>query len=670
MRRIVCTRRLLRASRPLLAANVRYAFRGISTDITGCTLSRDVSSESLLNIDDSIMNTITCNGSIEESIQECLSEDPECGLANILHALSYLRNPPLRDPEKVVRKNAFRTSLQRLELQFVSLNEREKLLSAGLYAWNEGLFYRAASLFESAVLLNPNDVLALRMAQDCYLTSGDSMSTLTCITRCLQTFDDKHHLHGHILGMLATGYMENGRYTEAEETARRAVTKTRGRDIWAMHTLLNVFQLTGRSSELLASLEEHESKYDTEANGSGMYLVLFNKGCAFVQRGNYNGALRTFDYIMDMVESTGDSGTQPFVHATLLLWLITLNTAKSAVFDKWHTSALYDYWKSSDLNSLLLQDSKEMHSSVESTPLLYICKTLALCMSLKQPSEWRDALHEQQAEQENSPFGRPPTESKEINAALNSMFSFFNKDKSVDSDASTENKEGEESEKEKGISEAEMRQRSAVLQECIKDAIRLTEKIQYHHSIVQDEEEEDEDSRTDTTSTANIDLGTVGDSTGTIDKDTLIYENLKNMQPLFHLESRIPDRVQVNDHLSALSTCGLPLVDGLLAFTEQEFFESAQIMNKLHPILHRMGGSAVIRDIMVLTLIESLLREGMLTEARLMLSHRTAIAPHEAQSWKRLSHVFHHLGHDELAEVAHYTSWQLGIGQGGFGGPK
>ena len=124
------------------------------------------------------------------------------------------------------------------------------------------------------------------------------------------------------------------------------------------------------------------------------------------------------------------------------------------------------------------------------------------------------------------------------------------------------------------------------------------------------------------------------------------------------------------DHLSALSTCGLPLVDGLLAFTEQEFFESAQIMNKLHPILHRMGGSAVIRDIMVLTLIESLLREGMLTEARLMLSHRTAIAPHEAQSWKRLSHVFHHLGHDELAEVAHYTSWQLGIGQGGFGGPK
>ena len=111
-------------------------------------------------------------------------------------------------------------------------------------------------------------------------------------------------------------------------------------------------------------------------------------------------------------------------------------------------------------------------------------------MSLKQPSEWRDALHEQQAEQENSPFGRPPTESKEINAALNSMFSFFNKDKSVDSEASTENEEGEESEKEKGISEAEMRQRSAVLQEFIKDAIRLTEKIQYHHSIVQDEEEE------------------------------------------------------------------------------------------------------------------------------------------------------------------------------------
>ena len=49
---------------------------------------------------------------------------------------------------------------------------------------------------------------------------------------------------------------------------------------------------------------------------------------------------------------------------------------------------------------------------------------------------------------------------------------------------------------------------------------------------------------------------------------------------------------------------------------------------------------------------------------------RTSLNPHDAQAWRRLSSVFGHLDELEKAEVAHYTSWQLGIGQGGFGGPK
>ena len=73
---------------------------------------------------------------------------------------------------------------------------------------------------------NPNDVLMMRIAQDCYLAAGSSENVLSCVTRYPQT-SDQHHLHGSVLGMLATGYLENGRFTEAEEAAAAAVDCTR-----------------------------------------------------------------------------------------------------------------------------------------------------------------------------------------------------------------------------------------------------------------------------------------------------------------------------------------------------------------------------------------------------------------------------------------------------------
>lgn len=50
--------------------------------------------------------------------------------------------------------------------------------------------------------------------------------------------------------------------------------------------------------------------------------------------------------------------------------------------------------------------------------------------------------------------------------------------------------------------------------------------------------------------------------------------------------------------------------------------------------------------------------------------NRTSLNPHDAQSWRRLASVFGRLNELEKAETAHYTAWQLGIGQGGFGGPR
>ena len=44
--------------------------------------------------------------------------------------------------------------------------------------------------------------------------------------------------------------------------------------------------------------------------------------------------------------------------------------------------------------------------------------------------------------------------------------------------------------------------------------------------------------------------------------------------------------------------------------------------------------------------------------------------PHNAQTWRRLAYLYGKNDQLEQAEKANYTAWQLGMGQGGFGGPK
>ena len=79
--------------------------------------------------------------------------------------------------------------------------------------------------------------------------SYSSISLFPSLLLALQTLDDGHFLHAHMMGMLAAGYLENGLLVDAEEVGARAVERTGGRDVWALHTLLSCLQLAGRSSE-------------------------------------------------------------------------------------------------------------------------------------------------------------------------------------------------------------------------------------------------------------------------------------------------------------------------------------------------------------------------------------------------------------------------------------
>ncbi len=50
--------------------------------------------------------------------------------------------------------------------------------------------------------------------------------------------------------------------------------------------------------------------------------------------------------------------------------------------------------------------------------------------------------------------------------------------------------------------------------------------------------------------------------------------------------------------------------------------------------------------------------------------YRTILVPNDGQTWRRLAITHELFGEKKQAEEANYTAWQLGIGQGGFGGAE
>lgn len=604
-------------------------------DITGSKLSLSISRDGLTMIDEAIMNMITSESDPLPQIRDCLSVDKDCALAHALLVLELCRNPTAMDEGEMNRGDAeIKVSLENMETNFAHLNERERFLGAASLQCVRGHYTKAAALLESAIMLNPGDAISLRLAQDCYVMAGDAKNALSCVTRCLQTLDDGHFLHGHLMGMMASGYVETGHYYEAEETSSRAVARTKGRDISALNALLNTLQLTGRSSELLSTLEKYESKFE----GSGLATLLYNKGCAYVQRGNYRGATKTFDVMLDIIGEIKDTNggmVAPLTHATLLLWQISLYNHNSALLERWRSEQLADLWQSVDLHRC--------------APVHALARTLCLAVRTMSSEDWRTFSERDEGKK------APRTSMKDSSGGMG------------DSGGSS---------------------MDGILSWLTKQQVQSTENADIERMADPTSEAADADSEGGSVSLDTSDmpckdaLKALEEHMGALEKcrrgdsDILpasAFRMLNSMKPSFALATRPPEVLKdnsPNERAWLFDTFVQPAAKGLIAQTRLDYDSSSTELNRVYPALSRMGGTMVLRDVISQTLILFFLHANRLVEARLLLCERTTLTPNDAQSWRRLAHVFDKMGEDSLAEVAHYTAWQLGIGQGGFGGPK
>eukprot|EP01032_Pedospumella_encystans_P009674 gene9674-11368_t len=621
------------------------AMSKIVADITGNPYKL-TSDKAAWNMDESIIDMLSSNNDARPKLREILQDDTGSSFSKILILFENLRyGMDYRIPE-------IAQSLVEIEGMLVEgkLTRREGYYAAAALAWYEGNYLKCGALLETSLVNSRGDLLAVRLAQNAYLAAGSSKNVLNCVIRQPSTQDSPKHLEGYLLGMFATGYVETGSLLRAEEEGLRAVVATKGQNSWALHALLNSLQLQGRSSEMNAHLDMYGSKH----TGAGRANLFFNRGSAHILRGNYTGAYKAVEELVETLETQyklGDNShdVNLWSNAVLLLWNLCINI--------------------SDLNDVAFNPMWKILSKYESHghPMHDLCTSMALASaSAITPATPRPTPVAAAPEviptpsKESSPSIAQSTPSAAAEAATGGLQSFW---QTITGSARHKAKQsytpGADSSKDENFKYITSHIRGRFKSSDYKEL------MQTNHEVL-------------------FQAHTTRLMSPRAHEQPVACPKLRSIQPDSNLvkSARLSVVRTEAPALPAVSLADLsdadfsrrefvaPYSAAMKQFTEKRFAESNDLFMQFAPVLNLLGGTATQRELINHMCIESAYRANNTELAFYMLRERSFQVPNDAQCWRRLAGVYGHNGQEELATRAHYTAWTLGIEQGGFGGAR
>jgi len=261
-------------------------------------------------------------------VDALLAEHPDFAMAHAFRA-GAITTAADRAYEPELRR-----TVEAAEALAGAANERERGHIAACRAWLDGDFARGIELWGRTALAFPRDSLAVQLAQlgDLYL--GQSQMLRDRIARVLPHWDRNVPGHGFILGMHAFGLEETGDYARAELVGREAAVLN-PQDGWAVHAVAHVMEMTGRTADGIAWLEQ-----TSEGWAPGSMLACHNwwhLALLHLDRGDVAAALRLYD---TKIAAGGFAQLLELVDASAFLWRV--GTLGHDMADRW--TAVAAHW--------------------------------------------------------------------------------------------------------------------------------------------------------------------------------------------------------------------------------------------------------------------------------------------------------------------------------------
>ncbi|HEY1639376.1 MAG TPA: tetratricopeptide repeat protein [Streptosporangiaceae bacterium] len=187
-------------------------------------------------LDDGVECLLALAGDPAGLAEQAVAAAPDMALARIYQAYLSLYGTT---PEGVAEAARI---VSEIEPPPAGSREAAHLLAAR--AWSAGDWTAATRALERALVLNPRDALALKVAQDLYFFLGSRLDLRDVAARVLPAWPQDQPGWGYVQGIYAFGLEENADYRQAQTRAEAALAAN-PRDVWSVHALAHVYEMEG-----------------------------------------------------------------------------------------------------------------------------------------------------------------------------------------------------------------------------------------------------------------------------------------------------------------------------------------------------------------------------------------------------------------------------------------
>jgi tetratricopeptide (TPR) repeat protein len=263
-------------------------------------------------LDQAIEDLVALAGDPAGHADRAVAGDDELALARIYRAYLSLYGTTA---EGVAEARALLKPLEDEAAGSLARRERQHLAAAR--AWAGGDWQQATRALEAALVSDPRDLLALKVAQDLYFFTGNRLELRDVAARVLPAWPAADPAWGYVQGIWAFGLEENGDYRGAERAAAAALARN-PRDVWSVHALTHVYEMEGRHEPGVSFLT------GSAPDWSGSYFAVHNwwhLGLFLLELSRTGDALALYH---ERIRAARSTEWLDLVDAAALLWRLSL----------------------------------------------------------------------------------------------------------------------------------------------------------------------------------------------------------------------------------------------------------------------------------------------------------------------------------------------------------
>jgi hypothetical protein len=290
------------------------------------------------------------------SVDAALDASPEMAMGHLLRAyLHLLGTEPSGLP---VARDCYRNAAA------LPMNAREARHLAAVGHLIEGRWRAAGRVLEDLSIEWPLDALALQSGHQVDFFCGDSRMLHDRIARALPAWSPAIPGYHAVLGMLAFGLEETGRYASAERFGRRSV-ELQPRDAWGQHAVAHVLEMQGRRAEGVAWMRANQPAWSEGsffAVHNWWHLALFHLGLDQIDE--------TLALLDGPIAGGGSALVLDMIDASALMWRLQLRGQDLGgrwlpLAQRWRTVADGGLYAFNDMHAMMAFASSGQHDMAD-----------------------------------------------------------------------------------------------------------------------------------------------------------------------------------------------------------------------------------------------------------------------------------------------------------------